>query len=268
MSTINHEQWLDLLQRCCEQAGSGYLYLIIDQAGSQLPLLASVRSVVPALRWHSLYSGLPENAAEQLAPLLVGVDLQQPLQRHWLTGLLQALHDQQVLLALVSLWPFESLAEQLSGCLHATQGGCAGLLRYHDPRLFAVLLDHVLDPAQQQRWLQPAVIWSWLDRDGIARHRRGAAAPPESTQWLAPTELSDSQMEKLDCASDAVQAMADLVLPPGPWSHERLFQDCYAAMCDATEAGLITDSQRIAFACERLGMPMTEHPSESKAPAQ
>lgn len=267
MITPDSEQWLDLLQRCCAQAPTRFLHLIIDQAGRDTPLLASVHSVEPPISWHSLYTGLPEEGAEDLAPLLLRIDLEKPLQQLWLAGLMQELHGQDMLLALISVWPFHALAAHLSACLQACQGGAAGLLRYYDPRVFPLLFRHVLAPEQQQRWLQPALIWSWLDRDGKPQHLAGAPATADVSQALRPTELSDAQVEILDCASDAKLAL-DALGPelPGIWSAERRFQACYAAMLEATQEGLIADSQRLAFTRDRLNTLLTEQPADPRKP--
>lgn len=267
MSTPDAGAWLDLLQRCCAQVPTRFLHVIIDQAGRDTPLLASVQSVEPPIGWHSLYTGLPEESAEDLAPLLLRIDLEKPLQQLWLAGLMQELYGQDMLLALISPWPFHALAAHLSACLQASQGGASGLLRYYDPRVFALLFSHVLRPEQQQRWRQPAFIWSWLDRDGKPRHLPGAPTMIANSEALSPTELSDTQVETLDCASDAKLALDALGAElPGIWSAERRFQACYAAMLEATQQGLIADSQRLAFARDRLNTLLTEQPADPRKP--
>ena len=171
----------------CATASITCLDIIIDQAGSDAPLLPSVLSVEPSLPWYSLFTGLPEAGAEDLAPLLVRVDLAQPLQRHWLIGLMHELDGRSQLLALASLWPFQALAEHLGRCLEARNGGCLGLLRYYDPRLFPLLFSHVLQPDQQQPWLRPAVFWSWLDRDGVPQRLLGPRYARERSTTSAPS---------------------------------------------------------------------------------
>lgn len=177
MTAQHLDTWLGLLQSACEQADTRYLYVIVDQAGSEVPLLPSVVSVEPPLAWYSLFSGLPEEGAEDLAPLLVRVELAQPLQRQWLLGVMHATDGHSQLLVLASTWPFAVLAEHLGHCMEARNGGRLGLLRYYDPRLFPLLFSHVLQPEQQQPWLHPALFWSWLDRDSAPQHLLGMAAP-------------------------------------------------------------------------------------------
>ena len=253
MTAAHISTWLSLLEAACANVSTTCLDIIIDQAGSDVPLLPSVLSVQPSLPWYSLFTGLPEAGADDLAPLLVRVDLAQPLQRHWLIGLMHELDGRAQLLALASLWPFQALAEHLGRCLEARNGGCLGLLRYYDPRLFPLLFSHVLQPDQQQLLLRPAVFWSWLDRDGVPQRLLGAIDTPESPDTFSVIELSDSQVDTLDCASDATLAMKSLrhALPSG-WGAEQHFQACYAAMLEATQAGLLLKPEREAFTRNRL----------------
>jgi hypothetical protein len=253
MSTVPRNTWIELLEVSCAQASITCLDIIIDQASSASPLLPSVLSVEPALLWHSLFTGLPEAVADELAPLLVRVDLTEPVHRQWLAGLVHALEGRSQLLVLGSAQPFQGLAEHLGRCLEVSNGGRLGLLRYYDPRLFPLLFSHVLEREQQNPLLQPAVFWSWLDRDGVPRRLEVAADGADLAKDFPPIELSDSQLETLCCASDATVAMVSLAdaLPPG-WSGERHFQACYAAMLDATQAGLLLIPEREAYTLESL----------------
>ncbi|MHC8318617.1 DUF4123 domain-containing protein [Pseudomonas sp. LB3P31] len=250
---MNFKAWLDLLEISCEQASTTCLDIIIDQAGSKVPLLPSVLSVEPAMPWYSLFTGLPESAADELGPLLVRTDLAQPLQRQWLLGLIQVLGGNSQLLVLASHWPFENLSEHLGRCLEAGNGGCLGLLRYYDPRLFPLLFSHVLEPDQQQQLLRPAVFWSWLDRDGVPHRLLGAPDTPDSPDGFVPIELSDSQLDTLGCASDATLALGNPneALPSG-LSAEQGFIAQYVAMLEATRVGLLSRPEREAFAWNRL----------------
>ncbi|MCX2900064.1 DUF4123 domain-containing protein [Pseudomonas mandelii] len=253
MISVHFKAWMDLLEGSCLQASVTRLDIIIDQAGSKAPLLPSVLSVEPAMPWYSLFAGLPEAGAQELAPLLVRIDLAQPLQRQWLAGLIQTLGGNSQLLVLASHWPFEILAEHFGRCLEAGNGGCLGLLRYYDPRLFPLLLSHVLEPHQQQLLLRPAVFWSWLDLDGLPQRLLGAAGAPDSPESFVPIELSDSQLDTLGCASDATLAMSNLseALPSG-WSAEQGFIAHYTAMIEATRTGLLSRPEREAFTWKRL----------------
>lgn len=262
MSTQAGTGWLNLLLRACEQAQTTYLHVIIDQAGCELPMRPSVLSVDPPLDWYSLFTGLPEEGAEDLAPLLVRVDLTQPLQKQWLLGLLQATSGLPVVMTLASSWPFAILAEHLGRCIEALNGGCLGLLRYYDPRLFPLLFSHVLTSEQQQAWLQPALFWSWLDRDCLPQHLLGQAQSPVIDDPFTPLELSDSQVDVLCCASDATAAMASLAAElPGEWGAEQRFRGCYSGMLAASTAGLLTTAQREALTLEHLRQAWVSEPA-------
>lgn len=263
MTSARSVPWIELLEACCAQSTLTCLDIIIDQAGGDTPMLGSVLSVEPSLPWHSLFSELPEAGAEELAPLLVRVDLAIPLQRQWLIGLMQALKGCSQLLVLASNWPFQALAEYLGRCLEAQCGGCPGLLRYYDPRLFPLLFSHVLEPSQQRLLLRPAVFWSWLDRDGLPQRLTGACDEPVWPEDRRPIVLSDSQLETLGCASDATLAMEIFgEALPAQLSAEQQFQACYAAMLEATQAGLISETEREAYTLDRLRTACATHLSE------
>jgi hypothetical protein len=253
MTAAQLDAWLALLDSSCAQARVLWLDIIVDQAGSDSPLLPSVLAVEPPLPWHSLFAGLPEAGAEDLAPLLIRVDLANPLQRQWLMGLLHNVKVQSQVLVLASHWPFPVLADYLGRCLEARNGGCLGLLRYYDPRLFPLLFSHVLEPDQQQLLLRPAVFWSWLDRDDQPQRLAGAHATPQDVDDCCPLELSDSQVDTLGCASDAA-AVLKLVHQENPerWSAQQRFQACYLAMIEATEVGLMGDPERETFVLAKL----------------
>lgn len=256
MTAIQRDAWLELLEVSCAKGGISHLDVIVDQAASNTPLLPSVLSVEPPLQWHLLFTGLPEEGAADLGPLLLRVDLTQPLQRQWLGGLMHEARGRSQLLVLASPWPFLALAEHLGRCLEATNGGYTGLLRYYDPRLFALLFSHVLEPEQQQLLLRPAVFWSWLDRDGVPGHLPGVPGEPLDPEDFCLLDLSDDQLEILGCASDATLATSKLLAARAPhWGAEEYFQQCYAAMLAATEAGLLLGPEREAFVLERLLAP-------------
>ncbi|MDH0292893.1 DUF4123 domain-containing protein [Pseudomonas sp. GD04087] len=253
MSSTFITQWIDLLDAACGEVPTAYLDLIIDQAAGERPLIPSVKAVHPPLPWRSLFTGLPEESAEDLAPLLVRIDLHHPTQRNWLQGLLKAVAGKPQVVALASTWPFDTLAAYLGRCLEARNGGQLGLLRYYDPRLFALLIEDVLQPEQQRQLLRPAMFWSWADHDGLPRRLLGHGAPAHSSAQFQRIELSDLQVDTLMCASDATCALA--TLPPeakAGRSAEQCFQLAYAAMREASAAGLIDDRQRLALLRQRL----------------
>lgn len=253
MTIIHPVTWIERLKAACAEVSISRLDIIIDQAGSDTLILPSVLSIQPALPWYSLFTGLPEDGADELAPLLVRVDLAAPLQLHWLTSLMHTLKDRSRLIVLASFWPFQMLAEHLGRCMEARHGGQLGLFRYYDPRLFPLLFSHVLEPEQQRQLLRPAVFWSWLDRDGQPKRLSGAPGTPGLPEDFTHIQLSDRQLQTLSCASDATLAMMRLGEPlPGQRSAEQHFQACYAAMIEATEAGLMLTAEREAHAFDRL----------------
>ena len=155
MSAVPRNTWIELLEVSCSQVSVTCLDIIIDQAGSDSPLLPSVLSVEPALPWYSLFTGLPEAGADELAPLLVRVDLAQPLQRQWLVGLVQALNGRSQLLVLGSLWPFQALAEHLGRCLEVRNGGYLGCCVITTRGCSRCCLAMCLNPSNSNRCYAP-----------------------------------------------------------------------------------------------------------------
>lgn len=260
MTTTHVKQWLDLLEGSCAEVPTTCLDIIIDQAGSRLPLLPSVLSIEPALPWQSLFEGLPEEGARDLAPILVRVDLAKPLQRQWLLGLMHALRHSSQLLTLGSRWVFPQLAHYLTRCLVASHRGTQGLLRYYDPRVFPLLFSHVLAADQQQQLLRPAMFWSWLNRDGRPQHLSGSSDLAFSPEDFRPIELSDSQVSRLSCGTDAAEAVATLVdVIPEKWGEEQRFQTCYTALLEATANKVLAADQRAAYVRHKF-MGAAKHP--------
>jgi hypothetical protein len=246
-------QWIDLLEAACAEVPTQYLDLIIDQAAGDRPLIPVVKAVHPPLPWRSLYTGLPEESAEELAPLLVRVDLRHSIQRSWLHGLLNEAAGKPQVLALASTWSFDALASYLGRCLEACNGGRLGLLRYYDPRLWLLLIRDVLEPEQRRQLLRPAVFWSWPDHDGMPQRLLGLGEPEESAAEFELIELSDGQVDTLMCASDATRALAKLdAAAKVGCTAEQHFQLGYAAMREASAANLLTDEQREALLRQRL----------------
>ncbi|GLK89281.1 DUF4123 domain-containing protein [Pseudomonas turukhanskensis] len=245
--------WLDMLQSDCTHTPGLRLNFIVDQCGSGLQLLPGIVSVFSPEVVHSLFTDLPEAHLIDLAPLLIQVDFNEPLQRQWFAHLLKVINPSVHVLALHSLWPFADLADYLGRCLNASNGGVSHLFRFYDPRLFPLLVGHVLDAAQRQQLLRPVLSWNWLDRDGVSQRLTGHAESPELAQSVSPFELTDAQMETLGCVCDATAAVRNLyaALPAG-WGAERRFQECYTAMRKATEAGLLVPDQREQFVFDSL----------------
>ncbi|MNY74498.1 hypothetical protein D3C86_2135400 [compost metagenome] len=72
-------------------------------------------------------------------------------------------------------------------------------------------------------------------------------------------------METLGCASDATLAMVSLrEALPLQLSAEQQFQTCYAAMLEATQAGLILATEREAHTLDRLRNACASLSSEAR----
>lgn len=254
MTRAQVKDWLELLEYGCTQVSTTCLDVIIDQAGRNEPILPGVLSVEPPLPWQSLFDGLPEEGAVEVAPLMIRVDFSQPLQRQWLVGLTHELQGQDQLLVLASLWPFQALAEHLGQCLEARHGRRTGLLRFYDPRVFPLLFSHVLTPDQQAPLLLPAVLWSWQDRDGKAQCLPGVAGLPLDDMQSLPLLLSDDQIQALSCCSEATLAIATAEEALfGGCSPEQRFQACYGVLLEACQAGLLLATERTAYLLDRAG---------------
>jgi hypothetical protein len=222
--------WLATLEGSCAQLDINHLDVILDQA-DRATLLPSIQSVQPPIPWYSLYSGLPEEGALEVAPLLVRIDLANRLQRFWLAELMGELECQSRMLVLASHWQFETLAEYLVRCGECRYRGALGIFRFYDPRLFPLLFSDVLDAEQQQLWRRPAEFWSWLDRDGNAQRVSGEGGLPVNLDDFVPVELSFSQMDVFHCASAANKALSNPAceLSVG-WSAEQRFESYFSAL--------------------------------------
>lgn len=252
MSALNSSAWLNILHSACQAPCA--LHLIIDLTGCEVPVLASVNAIAPPIACHLLFTGLPEDGIKEFGPLLVRVDLDHPVHRHWLEELVLVLGTDSRLLAFGSSWPFAALVENLKASIEARFNGKLGLLRYYDPRLFPLLFDFVLTAEQQRAWLEPMVFWSWLDRDAIPKYMRGVAGVFEASPKYSLIELSDNQLGMLGCVSDASIAANVFrdAFPPG-WGKQRRFDICYNALLEASQLGLLGEAARHAHLEHRLG---------------
>jgi hypothetical protein len=246
MNAERATKWIDLLESSCEEFNTKCIDIIVDQAGSEYSLLPALASFIPPVKWISLFKDLPEEVVQEDAPLLIRIDFTQPLQRQWLVELALQLGNTDQILVLCSLWRFNELAKYLTCCVDAHCGEQNGILRFYDPRIFPCLFSHVLDVSQQKLLQQPAVFWSWLDRDRSPCRMPGNGALPKNiTPKLV---LGDRQREYLMCVVDVNILLRRFVLPDTiKMTREKLFVQCYEGMIAATEAGLLMDADREAF---------------------
>ncbi len=255
--------WLSLLEDACARFGTSHLDIIINQSGCSASLLPSVKRIDPPLPCYSLFTGRPEEGLLDIAPLLVRVDLSQPLHTFWLRNMTQEFRKQSLLLALVSYWRFDDLGEHLSQCLEAVHAGRSCMIRFFDPRVFALLFSDVLPRDQQQRWLQPALLWSWLDLDGEPQRVIGTGTLMVGPENLAPLAFDDGQADAFSCASDAFAAMTGLGHALNPeWTREQRFRACFVTMREASTAGLCTTHEREGFLLERLSTALLQLPKD------
>ncbi|WP_434525487.1 DUF4123 domain-containing protein [Photorhabdus asymbiotica] len=230
-----------------------YLDMIVDQSGGEFSLIPALQSFSPEIEWCSLFQGLPEEGMRDEAPILLRIDLTQPDQRQWMQEVILSLGRQPLLLFLCSRWSFNLLSQHLIQCVDAAYAGQAGILRFFDPRVFPVLLSHVLDEEQRQQFLRPALFWSWLDRDGNPQFNLGTGDSGPVKAPLAKIDLTDKQLEHLLCVSDAHLLMPQL--NPGDYSEttcEHLFNHCYALMVEASDVQVLLDDDRASFVLKHL----------------
>lgn len=243
MSSI--ADWINKLQHTCADIETDYLDFIIDQCGIDFSVIPVLREFTPHLKWQSLYQGLPEDALQEDAPLLVRITLKDPQQRQWLIELAQKTQETAPLLAVCSPWPFSALAEWLTDCTDATHEGRAGLFRYFDARIFPFLFSDILSPEQQAQLHRPALFWSWLDRDNKPALLTGNGAQPGKSEKCQKITFSDSQFECLMCICDVQLLLRHRhIAETGFTSQEERFSACFQAMLSATKKGLLLDRDR------------------------
>ncbi|WP_440216047.1 DUF4123 domain-containing protein [Chromobacterium piscinae] len=246
MTAPSPEAWLYMLLEMARELELPWLDLIVDQAemGS---------------RWQSrvgapysprmLLQDTPHAEAADEGPVLVRLDASQPQTR--LLKLLRQWQGQPRVLALFSGWDYDQLAERLTLCMQASwdKGLQQGVLRFHDPRLFAAVVD-ALDEPRRQLLLEPAVQWHWLDRDGHARMLDATALqslPP--LEWEHDTlTLEQPHIDALACWHLAETWRQNHLLVPqlyGLDSEEELVRRLAQAHQAADKAKLWSEAERM-----------------------
>ena len=107
--------WLEQITDMVAAAGLNHVDVLIDQANCDLAILPGLALMEPAMPWFSLFSGLPEEALLEQAPLLIRISLDEWRHKSWLGELVEHLAPQSRLLVLLSPLPFESLAKTFQG---------------------------------------------------------------------------------------------------------------------------------------------------------
>ena len=237
--------WVSKLEPLCAEIETEYLDFIIDQSGLDYSIIPALEEFSPPLQWQSLYLGLPEESLPEIAPLLIRIVLNAPLQRQWFIELAYKTQTRTPLLAIGSQWSFSTLAEWLTDCVDATHEGRSGLFRYFDARLFPWLFSDILQPEQQVQLRRPALFWSWLDLDARPALLIGHGAPLGRGEKCQKIAFSDEQFEVMMCLCDVRLFLRHRSLP-NSWfsSQEERFSACFRAMLDATKNGILLDNDR------------------------
>ncbi|AXG43710.1 MULTISPECIES: DUF4123 domain-containing protein [Photorhabdus] len=254
---MNHDlitNWIAALKTAATDNDMRYLNMIVDQSGEMFSLIPELQSFSPEIKWCSLFQGLPEEIMADDAPILMRIDLTHPDQWQWMQEVILRLKEERSLLILCSSWSFDLLSQHLIQCVDATWEGQAGILRFFDPSIFAVLFSHVLDTGQQQQLLRPALFWSWLNRDGVSNFLLGEGNAEPVNDAVEKIDLTDKQLENLLCVSDAHRLMFRLNDKNESLeaSNEQLFNHCYALMIEATDQSILLDDDRESFVLKHL----------------
>lgn len=241
--------WLAILQEQALGHRLAHIDLLLDTTGLRYPLWQSVADLKAEPGIALLLNGTPEQALARQGPVLLRLQWADQEHRLWLQQLLDSLHREPRLLALLSNWPFIELSEHLRHCTQAewNQGQNSGLLRYWDPRLF-LAVSETLTPQQGRRFHAPAIAWHWLDRDGQPCQLAGQSAhPSEQPQPLPTMELNNEQVAELIAWMDAEEYRAltcaqhqEYGLP----NRETLQQHLTRAYLDANQQGVVDIDQR------------------------
>ncbi len=269
MNNVEITDWIASLETSITDVNLSYLDIIVDQSGGEFFLLPALQSFSPEIRWCSLFQGLPEESMADEVPILLRIDLTQSDQRQWMDEIILPLGRKSRLLVLCSPWSFKSLSQYLIQCVEVTYAEQTGILRFFDPRIFPVLLSHILDKEQQQQFQRPALFWSWLDRDEIPRFVLGTGDLGSIDNPIGKIDLTDKQLESLLCVSDAHLLMPQLNPCDYPdVAREHLFNLCYALMVEASDAQVLLDDKRASFVLKHLKarLSLNEGAKDEKTP--
>jgi hypothetical protein len=231
-----YSAWLDQITHMVTAANLSHVDVLVDQTNCELPILPGLRAMQPVMSWYSLFSGLPEEAMLDQAPLLMRINLTEWRHKNWLGELVEHLAPQSRLLLLLSPLPFDCLAGTLRGLSQLEWGGLTGLLRYYDPRVFPHLLSQVLSDEQNKRFLCVALFWSWLNLDLQPTWQPGTYRsdwPPTESQ--RPIVLTDEQYFCLGGIGDAHQVMGVAAEQMPNSTKEERFGACFRLILKAIE---------------------------------
>jgi len=244
--------WLDRVQHTCQQFGQSYIDIIIDQCGLGFSVIPALSGFSPEIKWFSLYEGLPEDIYREDAPLLVRIELGEPQQVRWMYDLAREVHPSAPLLVMGSLWTLPSLAAWLGRCVDASLEGRGGIFRFWDTRIFPYLFSDILADEEKSQLHQPALFWSWMNRDHqpALLMGDGTFADIEACQQIT---FTDTQYETLMCLCDTKRFLTLELLPRTLFTNnEEMFSACFHAMLETTKQGILFAEDRDAWVIKHL----------------
>lgn len=198
------KHWLAQAEFLSLNAGLGYIDVIIDQAGSDKPVVDALKQLSPTARYGLLFEETPEEGMVNDSPLLVRLFWSEWQHRALITEIMHYFANTPRLILLISPLVFDELKNHLCHLTQFRWGEQSGILRFYDTRIFPVLFSHVLSEEQQFAFTRIAFYWGWQDRDVSQVWKQGKLGP-ESQLLPAPEviNLNDEQIEIIGCLSDA-----------------------------------------------------------------
>lgn len=178
-----------------------FVYLLVDHSGA--PGLVTALRRRPPLRWSSLFADSKEEAALDVAPILISVvhKFADPMEREFLRWMLRACELSTSLTILHSTLDHDVLAKALKKRLDVQlPDRMPVLLRYFDTRILESLLT-VLTAAQSKNFSGLASRWQWLDRAGQLQVRESTQAAADG--WPNNFEFDVAQQNALIDAGQA-----------------------------------------------------------------
>lgn len=205
MTTPN--EWQEEIVDVCATVNLQHVDLLLDQTAWNNCAIPALKQIRPEVPWYSLYTGTPEENLLEQAPLLMRLSLNEWRHEAWLEELMTHCANDARLLVVVSPLPFDVLSQTLQALSQMKWGGQPGLLRYYDPRIFAVLMSSILNTEQCRRFLQAGSYWGWLDRDQQSQWLQGNCQPQDDANNPPFLALSDDQCDLIGGISDAQQML-------------------------------------------------------------
>lgn len=231
---MSAKPWSEALAALSAAAQLNHLDLIVNPLAGWVNIVPTLTLVHSPMPWCSLFAGTPEAGWMDQAPILMRVQLDDWRHKNWLHELTTQSSTSQGVLALVSPLPFERLGKALQGMSQIRWGELTGILRFYDPRVFSILLNGVLGPAQRQRFLELAVCWSWLDRDLHSVCQAGTyQVGADLSEASGAIVLNDDQVDRLGFSSDA-HGLLDIAQTAFPeYNREACFAQCQRLVLQA-----------------------------------